>query len=58
MIDDLEARGYVGPADGSKGRKVTTYLVAREKRCRTSQTPRLKDKSKQEDKKEKWQKES
>ena len=26
MIDDLEARGYVGPADGSKGRKVNVHV--------------------------------
>ena len=26
MIDDLEARGYVGPADGSKGRKVNVNV--------------------------------
>ena len=26
IIDDLEARGYVGPADGSKGRKVNVHV--------------------------------
>ena len=26
MIDELEARGYVGPADGSKGRKVNVHV--------------------------------
>ena len=28
MIDDLEARGYVGPADGSKGRKVNVHVFS------------------------------
>ena len=27
MIDDLEARGYVGPADGSKGRKLNVHVL-------------------------------
>lgn len=26
MIDELESRGYVGPADGSKGRKVNVHV--------------------------------
>lgn len=28
MIDELEARGYVGPADGSKGRKVNVHVFS------------------------------
>ena len=38
MIDDLEARGYVGPADGSKGRKVNVHVFSENNASETSET--------------------
>ena len=38
MIDDLEARGYVGPADGSKGRKVNVHVFSENKASETTET--------------------
>ena len=38
MIDDLEARGYVGPADGSKGRKVNVHVFSENNASETTET--------------------
>jgi stage III sporulation protein E len=38
MIDDLEARGYVGPADGSKGRKVNVHVFSENDASETTET--------------------
>lgn len=38
MIDDLEARGYVGPADGSKGRKVNVHVFGENNASETTET--------------------
>lgn len=38
MIDDLEARGYVGPADGSKGRKVNVHVFSENNASETNET--------------------
>jgi len=38
MIDDLEARGYVGPADGSKGRKVNVHVFSDNNASETTET--------------------
>ena len=38
MIDDLEARGYVGPADGSKGRKVNVHVFNENDASETGET--------------------
>ena len=38
MIDDLEARGYVGPADGSKGRKVNVHVFIENNASETTET--------------------
>ena len=37
MIDDLEARGYVGPADGSKGRKVNVHVFSENNASETTE---------------------
>ena len=38
MIDDLEARGYVGPADGSIGRKVNVHVFSENNASETTET--------------------
>ena len=38
MIDDLEARGYVGPADGSKGRKVNVHVFSENNASKMTET--------------------
>ena len=38
MIDDLEARGYVGPADGSKGRKGNVHVFSENNASETTET--------------------
>ena len=38
MIDDLEARGYVGPADGSKGRTVNVHVFSENDASETTET--------------------
>ena len=38
IIDDLEARGYVGPADGSKGRKVNVHVFSENDASETTET--------------------